>query len=488
MIKRMLSRLAKKVFGPRIAKALKGERYLDGFQLNLTDDQVHELNASKTAYVRRDGTDYVYCAKNPDTAPGLTQPCPSGKLWWEQPGSNLVDCCNYSPTSGCQGGHCVGRTSTPIYQGHQCLTLIPERDCPILADKVKAIRADPLSLSSYDGHCYRCVYDAAQIAAGGCETIDAWHQERINEQDRLVTTPSCVPTGYSSGLWDKEIMQSFCASRAEPGECPTISSTYKPDGVVKCANMMACQACKNWAVGDDEAGKEAASDVMSNWCTSNTDTSSNANAIDVTKSDPTCLCINATYDQSYLDLQTFIQEQPGCWWKRCADRFTMTEHMSPLSYREEDCPSIICANIYNMSGGVIEADEITNNVNCSGSVETSTTVCTTTCGAHGTCVGSTCRCETGWGGSDCTIQSTDPDTGCTLNCGIHGHCNDSGSSCTCDSGWTGTLCGKAEEGGGTTTVDPLKAALAIGGIVLLVGGGIAIVAYGLSLGEKKTVV
>jgi|GEM_PF-1878507 len=83
------------------------------------------------------------------------------------------------------------------------------------------------------------------------------------------------------------------------------------------------------------------------------------------------------------------------------------------------------------------------------------------CGLHGTCEEGDCICDSGWTGTDCSINLCDDidcehgecDAGecvcddgwggdlcdeCDLDC-VHGACNDDGE-CVCDNGWEGTLC------------------------------------------------
>ena len=57
------------------------------------------------------------------------------------------------------------------------------------------------------------------------------------------------------------------------------------------------------------------------------------------------------------------------------------------------------------------------------------------CGAHGSCSGGTCTCESGaYSGDHC--QNYDPCAG--VDCGAHGSC--SGGSCICESSYIGDRC------------------------------------------------
>ena len=64
---------------------------------------------------------------------------------------------------------------------------------------------------------------------------------------------------------------------------------------------------------------------------------------------------------------------------------------------------------------------------------------------HGSCELTTCVCEAGWGGPDCSVTLGD----CEPGCGSHGECvrgaeGSLGAVCVCHSGWQGAACSEAK--------------------------------------------
>ena len=62
----------------------------------------------------------------------------------------------------------------------------------------------------------------------------------------------------------------------------------------------------------------------------------------------------------------------------------------------------------------------------------SLSVCSLSCGGHGSCVAGACHCHRGWGGPLCDLQLCHP------RCEEHGQCVN--GSCICQQGWNGRHC------------------------------------------------
>ena len=221
---------------------------------------------------------------------------------------------------------------------------------------VKSAWATAQKPDEFDGqHGVDCSYRRGDLASS-CQAATEYTE--------------AVRSQIGNPLWfDDALMIDLCSRGSST--CPKYGDfdTYAKAGH-KCSNIINCSLCVEWKKGMMDSGQGTAVDhIMHKWCDdpANYDTD---NPRDASKSDPACRCIkrgsDPFYNKYFEQMKSGLKTPGQCWYKECVDK-TTSEYLIPTEdYDHSVCPTNICQQLIDISGGEIEdVDDILIYMDCS---------------------------------------------------------------------------------------------------------------------------